>query len=117
MTLNEIKDILQAEVLTCNCDMNVTVDRGCSSDLMSDVLAFSTPGALLITGLVNDAVIRTAEIATIKAIVFVRGKRPKKETIVLAEEKKIPLLATNLTMFEASGRLYEKGLRDYSETE
>lgn len=111
MTLNEVKDILQAEVLTCNSDMNVTVDRGCSSDLMSDVLAFSLPGALLITGLVNGAVIRTAEIATVKAIVFVRGRKPKKEAIALAEEKKIPLFATNLPMFEASGRLYEKGLR------
>ena len=114
MTLNEIKDILQAEVLTSNCDMNMTVDRGCSADLMSDVLAFSTPGALLITGLTNEAAIRTAEIANMKAIVFVRGKEPKEKTITLAKEKNIPLLATNLPMFEACGRLYEKGLRGFS---
>ena len=111
MTLNEIKDILQAEVLTTNSNMNIHVDRGCSSDLMSDVLAFSRPGALLITGLTNEAVIRTAEVANIKAIVFVRGKKPREEIIALAGGKKIPLLATNLTMFEACGKLYEKGLR------
>ena len=111
MTLKEIKDILRAEVLTTNCDMSISVVRGCSSDLMSDVLAFSTPGALLITGLTNEAVIRTAAVANIKAIVFVRGKKPREEIIALAGEKKIPLLATNLTMFETCGRLYEKGLR------
>ncbi|MFZ6016773.1 MAG: DRTGG domain-containing protein [Nitrospirota bacterium] len=111
MTLNEIKDILQAEVLTCNSDMNMAVDRGCSSDLMSDVLAFSKPGALLITGLTNEAAIRTAEVANVKAIIFVRGKRPNSKAVTLAEEKKIPLLATNFPMFEACGRLYERGLR------
>lgn len=111
MNLNKIKDILKAEVLTRNSDMNIHIDRGCSSDLMSDVLAFSKPGGLLITGLTNEAVIRTAEVVNLKAIVFVRGKKPKKETITLANEKKIPLLATNLPMFEACGRLYEKGLR------
>ncbi len=114
MTLNEIRDILQADVLTNNCEMNISVDRGCSSDLMSDVLAFSTPGALLITGLINEVAIRTAEIANMKAIVFVRGKKPKEKTITLAEEKNIPLLTTNLPMFEACGRLYEKGLRGFS---
>jgi predicted transcriptional regulator len=116
MTLNEIRDILEAEVLTSDSDMNIEVDGGCGSDLMSDVLAFSTPGDLLITGLVNDAVIRTAAVAAIKAIVFVRGKRPKKDTIALAERKEIPLLATNLSMFEACGRLYEKGLRCQTKT-
>ncbi len=111
MTLNEIKEILQAKVLTCDSDMSIEVEGSCSADLMSDVLAFSTPGSLLITGLVNDVVIRTAEVATIKAIVFVRGKKPKRETVALAERKNIFLLATNLSMFEACGKLYEKGLR------
>jgi predicted transcriptional regulator len=110
MTLNEIKEIVEADVLTNNSDMNIQIDRGCSSDLMSDVLAFSRPGSLLITGLTNETVVRSSEFANMKAILFVRGKKPNTKTIALAEEKKIPILATKLSMFEACGKLYIKGL-------
>jgi predicted transcriptional regulator len=111
MTLNEVKDILQAEVLTSNFDTDMHIELVCSTDLMSDVLAFSQSGDLLLTGLVDGAAVRTADIAHVKAIVFVRGKRPSKETVALAEEKKIPLLITKLSMFESCGRLYVKNLR------
>ncbi len=117
MTLNEIKEILQAEVLTCKCDTNIRIERVYSADLMSDVLAFCDPESLLITALTNAQVIRTAEFANIKAVVFVQGKRPDRETVSLSEEKKIPLLATNLSMFNACGRLYEKGLRSCPDAE
>jgi predicted transcriptional regulator len=110
MTLNEIKEIVEADVLTNNSDMNILIDKGCSSDLMSDVLAFSKPGSLLITGLTNETVVRSSEFANMKAILFVRGKKPNTKTIALAEEKKIPMLATKLSMFEACSRLYIKGL-------
>jgi len=110
MTLNEIKEIVEADVLTNNSDMNTQIEKCCSSDLMSDVLAFSRPGSLLITGLTNETVVRSSEFANMKAILFVRGKKPNTKTIALAEEKKIPILATKLSMFEACGRLYIKGL-------
>lgn len=111
MTLNEIKDLLQADVLTSKYDGDMHFEKVCSTDLMSDVLAFSSPEVLLLTGLVDGAAVRTADIAHVKAIIFVRGKRPSKETITLAEEKNIPLLITKLSMFEACGRLYVKNLR------
>ncbi len=111
MTLNEIKDILQAEVLTSNFTEDMKIELVCSTDLMSDVLAYSKPEVLLLTGLVDGAAVRTADIAHVKAIVFVRGKRPSKETITLANEKNIPLLATKLSMFEACGRLYVNKLQ------
>lgn len=82
----------------------------CGADLMSDVLAFTHAGTLLLTGLTNPQVVRTAEMAGIKAIVFVRGKHPPRETLVLAEDKGIPLLATRYTLYEACGRLYSAGL-------
>lgn len=116
MTLNEIKDMLQADALTSGFDMDMHIDKVCSTDLMSDVLAFSLPEVLLITGLVNKAVVYTAQIANVKAIVFVRGKKPNKETIALAEGKKIPLFVTKLSMFEACGRLYVKRLRNSIDT-
>lgn len=115
MTLNEIKDILKAEVITSNYDASMHIERVYSADLMSDVLSFCDPESLLITSLTNAQVIRTAEFANIKAVIFLQGKRPDRETVSLAEEKKIPLLITNICMFDVCGKLYEKGLRCSSE--
>jgi predicted transcriptional regulator len=111
MTIGEIMGILEALVLTRITDMNREIRRAYCADLMSDVLAFSVTHSLLITGLTNAQVIRTADVADVRAIVFVQGKRPDAETIAMAESKNIPLLATGLSMFDVCGRLYEKGLR------
>ncbi len=111
MTLDEIKHTLAAKILAREKDMDVAVDKAYCADLMSDVLAFSITNSLLITGLTNTQVIRTAEVADIRAIVFVQSKRPDIETIALADEKRIPLLVTDYSMFDVCGKLYEKGLR------
>ncbi len=111
MTLGEIRGILEALVITQRTDMNREIGRAYCADLMSDVLAFSVTRSLLITGLTNVQVVRTADVANIKAIVFVQGKRPDLDTIETADSKNIPLLVTSLSMFETCGRLYEYGLR------
>jgi len=110
LTLEEVLAAIDGKVISKNADMSMVVDKGCGADLMSDVLAFTHTGTLLMTGLTNPQVVRTAEIAGIKAIVFVRGKYPPPETIALAEEKGIPLLASRYTMYETCGRLYTSGL-------
>jgi len=110
MKLEEVKDILQAELLCGDYQQCTEIDMVSGSDLLSDVLAFTKAGSLLLTGLANPQVIRTAEMVDICAICFVRGKKPEKETIELAEAKGIPLLCTDLPMYEACGRLYENGL-------
>lgn len=110
MKLREVLEIIEGKVVTPNVDLDMEVQMGCGADLMSDVLAFTHEGTLLMSGLTNPQVVRTAEMAGIKAIVFVRGKVPPSETIALAEEKKIPLLASKYTMFETCGRLYRAGL-------
>jgi len=110
MTLEEAKRILEAEVVTGEDRLDTEVKTGCGCDLMSDVLAFIKPDSLLLTGLVNRQSVRTAEVADVRAIVFVRGKRPDTETIELAKEKHIPLLVTKLLLYEACGRLYQHGL-------
>lgn len=115
MRLEEIKDLIGAVVISKNEISNLNITRAYCADLMSDVLAFSITNSLLITHLTNTQVIRTAEVADIKAIVFVQGKRPDIETIALADGKKIPLLVTNFSMFDTCGKLYEKGLRSESE--
>jgi predicted transcriptional regulator len=78
---------------------------------MSEILAFAHPGALMVTGLTNVQSVRTADIANVRAMVYIRGKRPDGKTIELAQSKNIPVLATNLGMFDACGMLREAGLR------
>ena len=115
MTLNEIKRILEAEVIAGDDLLSEDIAIACGSDLMSDVLSFVKPGALLLTGLINPQVVRTAEMADLRAICFVRGKKPAQETIEMAESKNIPLLTTPLPMFESCGRLHREGLSGCSE--
>ncbi|MCU0643769.1 MAG: DRTGG domain-containing protein [bacterium] len=110
MTLAEVKETLQAELLTQDSDLSLEVHSACASDMMSDVLAFTRPECLIITGLANQQTLRTVEIADALAVLFVRGKRPDQDMIAVANAKKIPLLATNFCMYDACGLLFNKGL-------
>ena len=115
MTLKEITAILEAEVVWNGKSEDISIEMACGADLMSDVLTFAKAGALLLTGLTTAQVIYTAEMADIKAICFVRDKKPHKETTALAESRGIILLRTRLPMFESCGRLYQRGLKGCSE--
>lgn len=110
MTLEEVRRLLEADVIAGSDLSRMDVTIACGADLMSDVLAHIKVGALLLTGLTNPQVVRTAEMAGVKALCFVRGKRPSSETVRLAASNGIPLMATELPMFESCGRLYTAGL-------
>jgi xanthine dehydrogenase iron-sulfur cluster and FAD-binding subunit A len=114
--LSEIIDILGAEVMLNEKHEDISIEMACGSDLMSDVLAFAKPGALLLTGLTTAQVIYTAEMADIKVVCFVRGKKPIEETVALAADKDMILISTKLPMFEGCGRLYKHGLKGCSGT-
>jgi predicted transcriptional regulator len=111
VTLKEVAELLDADVLAGRDQLEMEVKTGFGADLMSDVLAFAKPGSMLLTGLTNPQVIRTADILDIAAIIMVRGKRPVPEAIQLATELKIPVLSTRFILFETIGRLYAKGMR------
>ncbi len=117
MVLREVKEILEAELLSGEDCLDIEIRMACGADLLSDVLAFSKSESLLLTGLTNPQVVHTAEIAEIKAVCFVRGKRPPAETIKLAEDKGIPLLRTSLPMYESCGRLYSHNVPGCSQVE
>jgi predicted transcriptional regulator len=110
MTLKEIKEILEAEVIYGNDCLDLEIKFAGGSDLMSDVLAFGKPGILLLTGLSNAQSVRTANIIDAKAIVYVRGKKPDKMGVELAKEKGLPLLSTKFMMYTACGLLFSHGL-------
>lgn len=110
MKISEIESILDAKVLCCEELVSHEVHSACGSDMMSDVLAFVKNQAVLITGLVNPQVIRTAEMMDMRCIVFVRNKMPSEEMLELASDAGIVVLATSMRMFEACGRLYAGGL-------
>jgi predicted transcriptional regulator len=110
VTLREVKEILDAEVIVGEDWLDRQVTKGASADLMSDVLAFAQSGSLLLTGLTNPQIVRTADVIDIVAIVLVRGKRPLPDTIQLAKELQIPLLLTRYILYESVGRLYSQGI-------
>ena len=110
MQLREIKDILEARVFCGEADLDREVYSACGSDLMSDVLAFVKTQPLLLTGLVNPQVVRTAEMMDMCCVIIVRGKTPDEQVIKLAEEKDIVLMATRHPMYTACGKLYSSGL-------
>ncbi len=105
ITLDEVVRLLGARVL-CGKDLAVRLSEVGAADLMSDVLALSKPGMLLLTGLVSVQVIRTAIVSDLCGVVFVRGKRPGKDILELAWESNVPVLSTAMTMFQAAGVLY-----------
>lgn len=111
MKLKEVQEILDARVITAVPNWeNTEVKSACGCDLMSDVLAFVKNQALLLTGLVNPQVIRTAEMMDIKVIVFVRGKVPGDEVIELAEKLDMVIFTTATPLYVACGKLYANGL-------
>jgi predicted transcriptional regulator len=110
MKFGEIVRIVEGTILTrCHAAL-LEIECVAGSDLMSDVLAYTRPDALLLTGLTNAQVVRTAEMVDISAIVFVRGKIPDVDAVALAEEMGIPLACSPFSMFELCGRLYRAGL-------
>ena len=111
MTLGEVKTILDAKLLCGEELLDHDVNTACGSDLMSDVLAYVKDQSVLLTGLVNSQVIRTAEMMDMVCIVFVRGKQPDAQMIALAEERSIVMMSTEFRMFTACGLLYENGLK------
>ena len=110
MKVYEIKEILDAEVICGEDFLDRDVYTACGSDMMSDVLAYVKEQAVLLSGLVNPQVVRTAEMMDIVCICFVRGKVPSDDIIELARERGIVLLATSKRLYEACGILYSNGL-------
>lgn len=110
MKIKTIIELLDAEVL-CGEDMlEEHVYSACGSDMMSDVLAFVKEQAVLLTGLINLQVVRTAVMMDMRCVVFVRGKNPPADVIELAQECGIVVLRSSKRMYTACGKLYEHGL-------
>ena len=111
LSLREVIEILDCRVFSGEGMIDqITVEYGCATDLMSDALALSKPGSLLLTGMTDAQVVRTAVVASMAAVVIVHGKKPLQDAIDLAEMKGMPLLGTDLFMFEAAGRLHASNL-------
>jgi len=112
MTVAEAVSILEGQFFCGENDADREIASACGADLMSDVMAFVKDRVLLLTGLVNPQVIRTAALLDIHAVIFVRGKVPTRDMIDMAEEAGIILGGTKLPMFISCGKLYEAGVKD-----
>ena len=110
MKIRDIKELLNAEILCFPEGLDKEVNSACGSDMMSDVLAYVKDQAVLLTGLLNSQVIRTAEMMDMICVVFVRSKKPTEEMLELAKEHEMVVLSTDLRMYDACGKLYKAGL-------
>lgn len=110
MKISTMQDLLDAKILCCEENIGRHVYSACGCDLMSDVLAYVKDQAVLLTGLVNPQVVRTAEMMDMICIVFVRSKMPTDEILELAKDAGIVVLSTDKRMYEACGLLYSNGL-------
>lgn len=113
MKISQILEISEGTMLTPNADLDTDILGGFAGDLMSDVLASIQPESVLITGLSNPQVIRTALIADVRVVIFARGKQPAPETIKLAVEERLPVITSELGLYEISGRLLQNGLPNF----
>lgn len=110
MTLRQVCDVLDGTII-CGAEFaDAPVSSACGCDLMSDVLAFTRPGSVLLTGLTNAQVVRTAEMMDLKGIVFVRNKQPDQQTIRMAEALNLVIILSSHPLYESCGRLYQTGL-------
>ena len=110
MKISTMKELLSAEVLCCEENVEKHVYSACGCDLMSDVLAYVKDQAVLLTGLINPQVIRTAVMMDMLCVVFVRSKEPTPEMLALARESGIVIMTTEKRLYEACGILYSEGL-------
>ena len=110
MKISDIKDLLEAEVLCCEENLDKEVFSACGCDLMSDVLAYVKDQAVLLTGLVNPQVVRTAVMMDMVCIVFVRSKTPTEAMLELAKESGIVVMSTEKRLYDSCGLLYSNGL-------
>jgi len=110
LKLREVKEILEANIVVGKEKLDIEVFTAFGADLMSDVMAFAKAGSLLLTGLTNAQVVKTAANRNIAAIILVRGKEPSTEAIEMAKELQIPILTTKYILFETAGILYNKGI-------
>lgn len=110
MKIGKVAQFLDAELHCGEGSLDSEVYSACGADLMSDVLAFVKDQPVLLTGLINPQVIRTADMMDIKCVVFVRGKKPEQQIIELAKSRDIALMSTKFGMYQACGILYSSGL-------
>lgn len=115
MKLAEVQKVLESEIICGWEHLDREVVTACGADLMSDVLVHTKEKALLLTGLTNIQVVRTAEVGDLVGIIFVRGKRPGPEVIQMARIKGIPLMVTGLPMYESCGLLFSQGIKGCSQ--
>ena len=115
MILREIADLLRARILSSEDMLETEVQNAFCCDMMSDVLAFATNQSVLITGLLNPQVVRTAMMLDMHCIVFINGKEPTPEIVSLADANDIVIMVSDESMFRAAGRLFDTGLLNTEE--
>jgi predicted transcriptional regulator len=110
LTLAQICELLEGTIVCGEQHVDAAVSSACGCDLMSDVLAFTKPGSVLLTGLTNAQVVRTADMLDLKGVVFVRSKKPDESVLEMARQLGLAVILSPYPLYESCGRLYKAGL-------
>ncbi len=113
--IRELQSLMDAQILCGEDKLDQDVYSACCSDMMSDVLAFVKDQGVLLTGLVNPQVIRTANMMDMVCIVFVRDKTPNEAMVHMADDTGLVVMKTAMRAYEACGKIYLSGLRGKAE--
>jgi hypothetical protein len=111
MTVEQIAKTVEGSIICGKTFKDKEIATACGSDMMSDVMAFYHDRGLLLTGLINIQVVRTASLLDLDGICFVRGKKPTQEMTDLAQEDNLFIIETDMPMFPACGKLFAAGLK------
>ena len=112
MKLQQVAELLDAKVLSCAELLEKEVENVFCTDVMADVLAYSTPDTVLITRLHNLSVVRSALMTDNHCIVFSDGLVPGPEILALADTHNLVVMTVESTMFAATETLLDAGLAE-----
>ena len=109
MRIKELAEKLELKGATQLFDKEVTGVY--ISDMVSDVIANSKPGNLLVTIQIHGNVIAAANLVDSAAIVVPQGKQPAPDVVKMAEKAEISIFTTTLNQWQVATKLYECGIR------
>ncbi len=110
MTVKEMAERAELEVLVGADGLDVEVTGGYAADLISTVMANAKQDNVWVTWHLHPNIVAAALIVKLSAIILVSGRQPEQETVQRAQQEGMPILVSSLPAFEIIGRLHGMGI-------
>ena len=110
MTVKEMIELIEAENMTPETDVNAEVSCGYTCDLLSWVMAHGTAGMAWVTVQTHMNVIAVASLMEMAAVIIPEGIQMETSSLEKAKDEGINVLQTQLTAYEICAKLAAAGL-------